>query len=105
MADEIIESIEGFQMDTAQKAPSVHGHLDYLDRQIDALVSVLDGLAQPYESQISLLCTIPGVNRKSATPSSPRLVQIRLNSPLPSEYAPKRASPRSTTDLQACFSP
>lgn len=67
-ADEVIESIEGFQMDPAQKARAlmVRGHLDYLDRQIDDLDSVLNVLARPYESQISLLCTIPGVDRKSA---------------------------------------
>lgn len=67
-AVEVIESIEGFQMEPSQKARAlmVRDHLDYLDRQIDTLDTVLDNLVQPYASQISLLCTVPGVDRKSA---------------------------------------
>jgi transposase len=67
-ADEVIESIEGFSMEPVQKSRAlmVRDHLEYLEQRIVALDKVLDLLVKPYESFITLLCTIPGVERHSA---------------------------------------
>lgn len=67
-ADEVVESIEGFQMAPEQKvrARLIHDHYDYLLESIQKVDDMLDVLAVPYESAILLLSTIPGVNRCSA---------------------------------------
>lgn len=67
-ADEIVESIEGFQMEAVQKfrARMVLDHHDYLVSAIAQLDTMLDTLVAPYESAITLLCTIPGIDRASA---------------------------------------
>ena len=67
-ADDIVASIEGFQMTDAQKirARMVKEHYDYLVGHIEKMDAAIDELAKPYESAISLLCTIPGVDHKSA---------------------------------------
>ena len=44
----------------------VRDHLEYIERSIKKLDSKLDELVSPYESHISLLCTIPGIDRQSA---------------------------------------
>jgi transposase len=67
-ADDVTASIEGFQMTDAQKirARMVKEHYDYLVGLIEKLDAAIDELAKPYESAISLLCSIPGVDRQSA---------------------------------------
>lgn len=67
-ADEVIESIEGYQMTTSQKERilMVRDHLEFVQQSIGKLDSKLDELVAPYESAISLFCTIPGVDRNSA---------------------------------------
>jgi len=67
-AVEVVESIDGFQMSTPQKdrAKMVKEHYDHLVGQIQKLDDALDELAKPFESAISLLCTIPGIRRHSA---------------------------------------
>ena len=67
-ADSIIESIEGYQMTSSQKERMlmVRSHLDFVQQSIDSLDSKLDELIAPYENAVSLLCTIPGVDRTSA---------------------------------------
>jgi transposase len=67
-ADEVVESIEGFQMAPEQKvrARLIHDHYDYLVDSIQKVDDMLDVLAAPYESAILLLCTIPGMGRQSA---------------------------------------
>ena len=67
-ADEVVESIEGFQMSAPQKqrAKMVKEHYDFLVAQIQKLDAAIDRLAAPYEGAISLLCTIPGLDRQSA---------------------------------------
>ena len=44
----------------------VRSHLDFVQQSIDSLDSKLDELTAPYENAVSLLCTIPGVDRASA---------------------------------------
>ena len=67
-ADAVIESIEGYQMTSSQKERilMVRSHLDFVQQSIDSLDSKLDELTAPYENAVSLLCTIPGVDRASA---------------------------------------
>ena len=67
-ADSITESIEGYQMTSSQKEHMlmVRSHLDFVQQSIDSPDSKLDELIAPYENAVSLLCTIPGVNRTSA---------------------------------------
>ena len=67
-ADAVIESIEGYQMASSQKERMliVRSHLDFVQQSIHSLDSKLDELVAPYENAVSLLCTIPGVDRSSA---------------------------------------
>ena len=67
-ADEVIESIEGFMMEPAQKARAliVRDHLEYLNQRIAELDRMVDVLVAPYEGFIRLLCTVPGIDRLSA---------------------------------------
>ena len=67
-ADEVVESIDGFQMTDSQKtrAKLVREHYDYLLEHIQRMDAVIDELVGPYESAISLLCTNPGIRRHSA---------------------------------------
>ncbi|WP_052693310.1 IS110 family transposase [Desulfosporosinus sp. I2] len=44
----------------------VRSHLEFVQRSIAKLDEKLDKMVAPYESAITLLCTIPGVDRTSA---------------------------------------
>ena len=68
-ADEVVASIEGFQMTAAQKtrARFVKDHYDYLVSQISNLDGRIKELAEPFDGFINLLCTTPGIERYSAT--------------------------------------
>ena len=65
----VVESIEGFQLTEEQKfrMRQVLNHKEYLDLAIDLLDSKLEALTEPYAAAIKLLCTIPGMNKDSAT--------------------------------------
>lgn len=67
-ADAVTESIEGYQMAPPQKERMlmVRSHLAFVQQSIDSLNSKLDELIAPYENAVSLLRTIPGVDRSSA---------------------------------------
>ena len=67
-SDVVIESIEGYKMTRDQKDRMilVRSHLDFIENSISLLDDKLKHLVAPYENAISLLCTIPGVNRNSA---------------------------------------
>ena len=64
----VVESIEGYQMTKEQKERivMVRYHLDFIQQSITTLDEKLDKMVAPYESAITLLLTIPGVERKSA---------------------------------------
>jgi transposase len=66
-ADEVVESVEGFLMTSAQKqrARMVKEHYDFLQEQIQRLDGAVDALVEQFEGEISLLCTIPGFDRRS----------------------------------------
>lgn len=67
-ADTVIESIEGYQMTREQKERivMVRSHLEFIQQSIAKLDEKLDKMVAPYENAITLLCTIPGVDRASA---------------------------------------
>ena len=67
-ADTVIESIEGYQMTKEQKVRMlmIRSHLEFVQNSIEKLDKQLDDMVAPFESGISLLCTIPGVDRNSA---------------------------------------
>ncbi|MHB8063770.1 MAG: IS110 family RNA-guided transposase [Ruminiclostridium sp.] len=67
-ADTVVESIEGFQITKEQKERivMVRSHLEFIQQSITKLDQKLDEMMSPYESAITLLCTIPGVDRASA---------------------------------------
>lgn len=67
-SDQVIESIEGYQMTSSQKErmSMIHDHLDFVNQMIEKLDEKLDQLVAPYENAITLLCTNPGIDRKSA---------------------------------------
>lgn len=67
-ADAVIASIEGYQMEPSQKERIllVHSHMEFVEKELQTLDAKLDELVAPYENAISLLRTIPGVDRASA---------------------------------------
>jgi transposase len=67
-ADIVIESIDGYQMTKEQKNRMlmIRSHLEFVQNSIEKLDQKLDEMVAPFESAISLLCTIPGVDRNSA---------------------------------------
>jgi transposase len=67
-ADEVLESIDGFLMTDSQKkrAKIVKEHYDYLLHLIQKLDDTILSLAQPFESAVNLLCSIPGIQRTTA---------------------------------------
>lgn len=67
-AEAVVESIEGYQMEGSQKERIllVRSHLEFIGKTLQTLDSRLDEMVSPYENAISLLCTIPGVDRASA---------------------------------------
>lgn len=67
-ADSVIESIEGYSITDEQKLRMriVRSHLDYITDAISQVDSAIDAMVSEFESTISLLRTIPGVDRNSA---------------------------------------
>lgn len=67
-ANTVLESIEGYSITSEQKFRMrlVRSHLDFIERSIAQLDSAIDDMVTEHECLISLLCTIPGVDRLSA---------------------------------------
>lgn len=67
-ADSVLQSIEGYQISKEQKLRinTVRSHLTYIENSIKYLDDTIDSMVAPYESLITLMCTIPGIKRKSA---------------------------------------
>jgi transposase len=64
----VIESISGYKIAPAQKERMimVKAHLEYVEKSIEMMDAGIGRLVEPYESHISLLCSIPGIDRRSA---------------------------------------
>lgn len=67
-SDAVLDSIEGFSITQEQKVrmAMVKSHLRYIESLIGKLDKSIDAMVALYEGAISLLCTIPGVDRNSA---------------------------------------
>ena len=67
-ASEVIESIDGFQMTDSQKqrVRMIKEHYDFLENHIGRLDVAVNTLVEPFEGAITLLCTAPGFDRRSA---------------------------------------
>ncbi len=66
--EDILSSVNGIAFTNEQKLriKIIKEHIDYLTNQINSLRDIIDNLVTPYESYISLLMTIPGIDRYSA---------------------------------------
>ena len=67
-ADLVLESIEGFQIADQQKARIriIREHHDMIESLIARVDSRVNEMVARFEGTISLLCTIPGIDRRSA---------------------------------------
>lgn len=66
--EDILSSVNGIAFTNEQKLriKIIKEHIDYLTNQINLLRKIVDKLVNPYKSYISLLMTIPGIDRYSA---------------------------------------
>lgn len=66
--ENILSAVTGIELTDFQKIriKIVEDHIDYLNKAIEKLRIIIDTLVVPYENFISLLCTIPGIQRNSA---------------------------------------
>ena len=67
-ADAVVEAVEGFNMTLEQKerVRIIQGHFADIDKRIGQIDEIVNHLMAEYESQISLLCTVPGIDRRLA---------------------------------------
>ena len=65
---DILNSISGVSWESSQKQRMnvIQEHIDYLDKSIKTVREIIDSIISPYENAINLLCSVPGVDRKSA---------------------------------------
>ena len=65
---EIIEAVEGFNMTQEQKerVRIIQGHFADIDKRISQIDEIIGRLTAEYDGTISLLCTIPGIDRRLA---------------------------------------
>ena len=66
--EDILSAVDGTQLNQFQKAriQIVQKHMEYLDSLLNEIQQYIDLMVSNYENYIQLLCTIPGINRKSA---------------------------------------
>ena len=66
--EDIINAVTGISFVDAQKERMtvIQEHIDYLNKSIESIRKIIDVLVKPYEGYINFLCTIPGVDRRSA---------------------------------------
>ena len=67
-ADDVLASIEGYEIALEQKCRIgiVRDHLHYIEKLIERVDSCINAMVEKYDGAISLLCTIPGIDRSSA---------------------------------------
>ncbi len=67
-SEDILNAVSGISWTDAQKQRInvIQEHIDYLNQTIETVRKIIDVLVKPYESYINFLCTIPGIDRKSA---------------------------------------
>ena len=63
----LTEALEGrFDSEHALIVSAILAHLDFLDEQIDRLSDAIGAQLGPFATAVELLCTIPGVQRRTA---------------------------------------
>ena len=64
----MVEAVNGFNMTAEQKerVRIVQGHFADIDKRISQIDQIIAKLTAQYEETISLLCTIPGIDRRLA---------------------------------------
>ena len=67
-ADDILASVEGYEISPEQKLRIgiVWDHLHYIEKLIDRVDACINTMVEKYDGAISLLCTIPAIDRSSA---------------------------------------
>ena len=55
-----------FVDDQKERMTVIQEHIDYLNKSIESVKKIIDILVKPYEGYINFLCSIPGVDRRSA---------------------------------------
>ena len=67
-ADDVLASIEGYEISPEQKCRIgiVRNHLYYIEKLIERVDICINAMIEKYDGAISLLCTIPGIDRSSA---------------------------------------
>jgi len=61
------EALEGrFDAQHALIVGAILAHLDFLEEQVDLLSDAIEEQIRPFEQAVELLCTIPGVQRRTA---------------------------------------
>ena len=67
-ADDVLEAIEGYEITPEQKTRIgiIRDHLHYIDALISRVDACINVMVQKYEGYITLLCTIPGIDRNGA---------------------------------------
>ena len=65
---DVVEAVNGFNMTAEQKerVRIVQGHFADIDKRISQIDQIIGKLTAEYEGTISLLCTIPGIDRRLA---------------------------------------
>lgn len=66
--EDILSAVDGTQLNQFQKAriQIVQKHMEYLDSLLNEIQQYIDLMVANYDDYIQLLCTISGINRKSA---------------------------------------
>lgn len=67
-ADEVMESIRGYNILEEQKFKMVHArdHMDFINKSISEIEAELFRLSRPYDTQIKRIATVPGITELSA---------------------------------------
>ena len=72
---------------------AILAHIDFLDEQIDRLSDAIEEQIAPFEAAVELLCTIPGVQRRTAEVI---IAEIGVDmTRVPDRQAPRRPGPGS----------
>ena len=68
-AGDVLASIEGYEISPEQKyrIGIIRGHLHYIEKLIERVDACINAMVEKYDGAIGLLCTIPGIDRSSAT--------------------------------------
>lgn len=67
-ASDVVEAVQGFNMAPEQKerVRIIQGHFADIDKRIVQIDAIIGRMVSKYDGTISLLCTIPGIDRRLA---------------------------------------